>query len=58
MIKTHRTKIALLFCIVGMIMAPDNIALAVMMLCTIAVMLHAGREHINEAVGDWWKSRK
>lgn len=58
MIKKHKRKIALLFCVIGMIMAPDTLSFAVMMLGFSGVMYWIGRDHINEAVGDWWISRK
>ncbi len=56
-IKQHINKIIILFCIVGMILAPDNLSFAVMCLCLIAVMLKMGGKHLNDAILKWWISR-
>lgn len=57
-IKEHINKILILFCIIGMILAPDNASFAVMCLCLIAIMIKAGGRHLNDAITKWWISGK
>ena len=57
-IKQHMNKILILFCIIGMILAPDDGTFAVMCLCMIAIMIKAGGRQLNDAVTKWWISGK
>tara|TARA_Y100000590_G_scaffold225854_1_gene255273 strand:- start:1092 stop:1283 length:192 start_codon:yes stop_codon:yes gene_type:complete len=58
MFKKHINKILVLFCIIGMIMAPDNASFAVMCLCLIAVMLKWGGHTLQDVLIKWWISGK
>jgi hypothetical protein len=51
-------KILILFCIIGMILAPDNASFAVMCFCLIAIMIKVGGSHLNDAVLKWWIGSK
>ena len=57
-IRQHINKIIILFCIVGMILAPDNLSFAVMCLCLIAIMLKIGGKHLGDSVLKRWISGK
>jgi hypothetical protein len=53
-IKKHINKIIILFCIIGMILAPDNPSFAVMCLCLIAIMIKIGGKHFSDIVLKRW----